>query len=245
MKLIFKTILKYYLKYIAKFVLLIYRPIIIVVAGSTNKTFVKNEINNVLQKLGKKTRSNYKNFNTEIGLPLTILNLNSGYNSYKNWLPIIFKVPLAIFQKNYPKYLVLELGISDSGDMKHLLSIISPKIAVITNITQRYLENFSNIGKLAGEYEYLINKIKKNNLLILNKDNQKIKLISKQTNNKIKFFGLQNNVDYQAIKINKTINGQKFIIKHKNKIINKQINKFGEHHIYASLIGEIVKKLHN
>ena len=53
MKIIFKIILQYYLKYITKLVLAIHRPTIIAIAGSTNKTFVKDEINRVLGELLK------------------------------------------------------------------------------------------------------------------------------------------------------------------------------------------------
>ncbi len=186
-----KKLLQYYLKYITKLVLFIYRPTIITIAGSTNKTFVKEEIKKVLKKQGLIIRSNPKSFNTEIGLPLAILNLSSGYNSYRLWLPIIFQAAKAIFNKNFPKILVLELGISEPADMKYLLSIIHPKIAVITDITQRYLESFSDMDELVSEYEYLAKKIDKSGLIILNYDNLRVRKLATSTKVKIKFFGLQ------------------------------------------------------
>mgnify|MGYP001616887660 CR=1 FL=1 len=248
MKLILKVILKYYLKYLTKLVLFIHRPLIIAVAGSTNKTFVKNAVNEMLKRGGRETRSNPKSFNTEIGLPLAILNLPSGYNSYKNWLPIIFKVAAQIFTASFPKILVLELGASDRGDIKYLLSIISPKIAVITDITQRYIEGFGYMDELVKEYEYLAKKIKKTGLVIFNYDNARVRSLAKEIKAKIAFFSLADNnynLDdaslWQAAELKKEDNGQLVKVNHNNIISEHKINSFGEHHVYALLICLIIK----
>jgi UDP-N-acetylmuramyl pentapeptide synthase len=103
MKTFFKYLLKYYLKIITKLVLFIKKPVIIGIAGNTNKTFAKNYIVQELKRSGLSVRANPKNFNTEIGLPLAILDLPSGYNYYKKWLPIILEAPMAIFRKKIPR----------------------------------------------------------------------------------------------------------------------------------------------
>ena len=248
MKLFLKVILKYYLKYLTKLALFIHRPLIIAVAGSTNKTFVKNAINEMLEGEGREARSNPKSFNTEIGLPLAILNLPSGYNSYKNWLPIILKAAKQIFTASFPKILVLELGASDRGDMKYLLSMISPPIAVITDITQRYIEGFGYMDELVKEYEYLAKKIKKTGLVVLNYDNTRIRSLAKEIRAKAVFFSLVNNnynLDdaslWQAAELKKEDNGQLVKVIHNNIISEHKINSFGEHHVYALLICLIIK----
>jgi UDP-N-acetylmuramoyl-tripeptide--D-alanyl-D-alanine ligase len=240
MKYLFKKILTYYLKYLTKLALLIHRPTIIAIAGSINKTFVKEEINRMLRAEGREVRSNPRSFNTEIGLPLAILNLPSGYNSYKDWLPIILEAPLKIFSP-MPKIIVLELGVSNPGDMKYLLSIIKPKIAVITDITQRYLEGFNSMDKLAGEYEYLLKRMDKNRLVLLNIDNPREKNMTALTKVRIKFFGLNEGADCHAIKIEKNNDDQTVQIKFNNEIRDYKINRFGQHHVYALLIGLIIK----
>jgi len=85
MKTFLKQLLKYYLKYITKLVLAIHQPLIIGLTGSTNVIFTRDEIKRQLAQTGLAARSNPKNFNTEIGLPLAILNLPSGYNSYRHY----------------------------------------------------------------------------------------------------------------------------------------------------------------
>ena len=91
MKKILKIFLKLYLKILTKIALCIHRPLVIAVAGSINKPFVKMAIKDVLTEAGFKCRANPKNFNTEIGLPLAILYLESGYNSYRKWAEIVVK----------------------------------------------------------------------------------------------------------------------------------------------------------
>ena len=245
MKIIFKPILKYYLKLIAKLVLALHHPKIIVVAGSANKTFVRDEIKRILEKSGKTVRANPRNFNTEIGLPLAILNISSGYNSYREWWPVIGDAFWAIFQKNFPEYLVLELGISQTGDMRYLLSIIQPEISVVTDITQRYLESFSRMDKLVDEYAYLSEKTKKTGTLILNADNLRIKELAKKSNAPVRYFGesCEHEKDYQIVKITKAEAGQKVEIRHEEKTEEFFIPRFGRHHAYALAAGLAVEEI--
>jgi UDP-N-acetylmuramoyl-tripeptide--D-alanyl-D-alanine ligase len=243
MRSIFKTLLKYYLKYITKIVLFIHKPIIIAISGSTNKNFVKGEIKKILEDKGFKVRGNPLNFNTEIGLPLAILYLPSGYNEYKKWLPSLIKAPLIIFRRDFPKYLVLTMGTSDEGDMKYLLSIVKPQISVITDITQRYLEGYSGIDNLVKEYKLLSQKT--SDLLIINNDNERIKELKSHTEAKIKSFGFNKDSDLVIEKIKKVENGQEITIKTggENKVF--KIKRFGKHHAYALAIGIIIDKHFN
>ena len=247
-KIIFKFILKYYLKYITKLVLSIHRPLIIAVSGSINVAFTKDEIKQQLALAGFEVRSNPKNFNTEIGLPLAILNLPSGYNSYKNWLPIIWLAFKSIFKRKFPKILVLGLGVSEPGDMKYLMSLIKPKIGVITDITQRYIESFEDIDELNKEYVFFTKSIKKNGYLILNCDNQRLRNLAREQSDKTVFFGLEkNHTDFKNYwrgeLIEKTATGLKIKVTQNGQTDNYNINRHGQHHIYAKLSGLIVKQI--
>ena len=241
MKKCLKQILKYYLKYITKIVLFVHRPTIIVIAGSINKPFVKEEVKRILKKEKYKVRANPKNFNTEIGLPLAVLSLPSGYNSFKDWLPAIYLAPLRLFQKSFPKFLVLSLGTSDPGDIKYLLSIIKPKIAVITDVTQRYLESFDNVDNLFKEYIQLAKIIPKNGLLITNNDNVRLKTLKNHSKAKSISFAINEKADYQTSNIKKNLKGTSFSVNNGSKQTVFQINKFGNHHVYSSMIGLIIK----
>jgi len=234
MKTITKFILQYYLKFWAKVSLLFHKPIVIAVTGSTNKIFTRQAIIKSLRESGFKVRSHSKSFNTEIGISLAILNLPSGYNSYFAWLPAIVFAPYAAFKKKYPQFLVLEMGISDPGDMKFLLSIVRPDIGIITDINQRYIEAFKTIDALSAEYSKFAHALRSDGALILNIDNSKIEDINKnlEAPNKISF-ALQGEASYRAIDIEKNREGINFILERGGEDVS--IDRFGEHHIYAFL----------
>lgn len=241
MKKILKQILKYYLKIITKIVLLLHRPTIIAIAGDTNKTFVKEEVKKILKERGLSVRANPKNFNTEIGLPLAILYLSSGYNYYRKWLPTILKAPLVIFQKNFPKYLVLELGSSGSGDMKYLLSIIKPRVSIVTDITRKYLHGFQDMNELVDEYKLLAQKTDKKGLLILNNDNTRIRELSKDINTPKSFIGFEEGSNPQIKDIKRGEQGENIVIKHDNGEEKEyNLERFGQHHAYALAIALVV-----
>lgn len=244
MKPFFKIILKFYLKILARITLIIHRPTIIAIAGSANKTFVKDEIVRVLREAGLEAGSNPKSFNTEIGLPLAILGLKSGYNSYRGWLPIVLKAASAPFRPDFPEYLVLELGVSSPGDMKYLLSIIRPTVAIITEITQRYLESFNDMDGLVSEYEYLVGRMDEGRPVILNYDNPRIRGMRDKTRGQVIFYSIRDDskaIGWSALGAAAEEDGQTATVSHGQDSFRVKIKKFGDHHLYALLAGLIVK----
>lgn len=238
MKTALKILLQLYLKLITRLVLFTHRPYVIAIAGSINKHFVKEEIARILKAHGSSVRVNPRSFNTEIGLPLAILNLPSGYNSYRDWLPVMAKAFTRIWQFDFPKYLVLELGTSDPGDMKYLLSLVKPQIAIITDISQRYLESFSDMDELVAEYKYLAASIPPTGRIIANIDNPRIRSLSGSSPTMTITYGTDPAADYQILSYEKTGQGQLIKVKHPNNVVTShQINKFGRHHAYAFLTG--------
>jgi len=241
MRIFFRLILKYYLKGITKLVLFIHRPTVIAISGSINKSFFKEEIKKVIRKEEIVTRSNEKSFNTEIGLPLAILNLESGYNSYKRWLPVIYGAFLGIFKSHFSEVLVLELGVSRPGDMRYLLSLVKPRISVITDITQRYLESFSDMDDLSQEYEFLVRNTGRDGLVILNYDNIRLRRIADKTRAKKETFGFGEGSGWRISEARRTDEGQSFKIAHGNSEKEYSIKRFGQHHILAHVVGEIIR----
>jgi UDP-N-acetylmuramyl pentapeptide synthase len=249
----FKTILRLHLKLWTKIVLARHKPEIIAIAGSTNKTTVQQAITGALKDKFK-IRSNPKYYNTEIGLPLAVLNLFSGYSSYFQWLKIIFQTFfVSLFSHDFPDKLVLQLGVDRRGDMDYLLSIIKPKIAVITEICPIYKESFISensafsLDLLAGEYAKLIQALPPDGLCLLNNDDERVRGLAKFSKAKILFYGQKQGSDYQVFDIKQIEDGQKFKIKYSSAIkpqMQEQqffLKRFGLHHIYAFLISLAVK----
>jgi UDP-N-acetylmuramoyl-tripeptide--D-alanyl-D-alanine ligase len=245
MRLLCKIILQYYLKIIVKIVLFVHRPMIIAVAGSVNKTFVRNEVQRVLHSEQYHVRSNPKNFNTEIGLPLAILNIGSGYNSYRRWIPVMYDAACAIFQKDFPDCLVLELGVAKRGDMRYLLSLVSPRISIITDITQRYIESFSGMDHLIGEYAYLVKKTSQKGCVLLNWDNERVRALQDVAVAPVIFFGATvTDVEHHGkiVHITRESYGMRIELCYKTHKKEVHIPRFGDHHAIASLVGWIVSQ---
>jgi len=115
------------------------------ITGSNGKTIIKEWLNDLLSDNYKIVRSP-KSYNSQIGVPLSILLMNSSYN-------------LGIF----------EAGISQPGEMENLATIISPKIGIFTNIGDAHQENFSSVPQKISEKLCLFKKSKQ---LIFNTDSE-------------------------------------------------------------------------
>src|SRR3989338_10137841 len=118
MKEIFKKIVAYILQIESRLVILKYKPKIIAITGSVGKTSTKDAIYAVLSKVSY-VRKSEKSYNSEIGLPLTILGVPNGWNDPFIWLKNIFQgFELLIVREKYPAWLVLEIGADKPGDIK-------------------------------------------------------------------------------------------------------------------------------
>lgn len=154
----------------ARLVLARYKPKIVAVTGSVGKTSTKDAIYTVLSTKYVVRRSE-KSFNSEIGVPLTILGLQNGWNNPLLWFENIFRgLSLIVFKTNYPEWLVLEVGADRPGDIKSITTWLKPDVAVITYIGEVpvHVEFFSSQKQLVEEKSYLARNLKQGGTLILN-----------------------------------------------------------------------------
>lgn len=109
---------------------------IIGITGSNGKTSTKELLSHVLDGEFKVHATN-GNFNTSIGLPLTILELNEDHDIS-----------------------VLEMGANQQGDIEYLCSIAKPTHGLITNISSAHLEGFGSIENIAKTKGALFSSLK-------------------------------------------------------------------------------------
>src|SRR3989344_4364589 len=111
-----KKMMQKTLRFLAKRILRKYRPEIIGVTGSLGKTSAKEAIFAVLSSKFK-VRRNVKNYNNEIGLPLTIIGAGSPGRSVPGWIGVLLKAfRLLIRRQDYPRILILEMAVDHPGD---------------------------------------------------------------------------------------------------------------------------------
>ena len=173
-----------------------YKGKVIAVTGSNGKTTTTNIISKTL----KNNSKTLKNFNNEIGMPLSIMNASSK-----------------------SKNLVLEIGASKFGDIDYLSKILKPHVGVITNIGHSHLEKLGNVNGVFEVKSELINNIKKNGFLIVPSDNKEHLDRWKKLRNDINIltFGIESGADFYASKINLKENGLSFVIR--SNLIKKPI----------------------
>ena len=135
---------------------------IIGITGSNGKTIVKEWLNFLLSPDYNIIRSP-KSYNSQVGVPLSVLGINEKHN-------------LGIF----------EAGISTNGEMEHLVKIIQPTIGILSNIGTAHDEGFEDVGEKIKEKLKLFSDVE---VLILNKN----KTIEVFLNSKIKTFTWSSN----------------------------------------------------
>ena len=117
------------------------------ITGSTGKTTTKEMVYHICKEKYK-TERNIGNFNNHIGLPLTVLSFSED-----------------------TQVGILEMGMSEKGEIDLLADIVRPDIGVITNIGTAHIENLGTRQGILDAKLEISNYFGKNNVLIINRDN--------------------------------------------------------------------------
>lgn len=105
---------------LAEFIRKKYNPKVIAITGSVGKTTTRKLIYNILSKKYK-CHQNKKNYNNHIGVPLTIFDL-----------------------KKDDEIAIIEMGMNHLNEIKYLSKMVTPDIAVITNIGSSHIGNLGS-----------------------------------------------------------------------------------------------------
>jgi UDP-N-acetylmuramoyl-tripeptide--D-alanyl-D-alanine ligase len=102
-------------------------PLVVGITGTVGKTTTKDALATVLRHAGKRVSATAGNFNNEIGLPLTVLAADPR-----------------------TEVLVLEMGATHPGDIRHLCGIAPPTVGILTAISPVHLDSFGSLDALAS-----------------------------------------------------------------------------------------------
>ena len=154
---------------------------IVGITGSAGKTSTLLACETVLSPFLKvKTNDGY---NSESGLPLSIVGLKIKNYSLFSWAKILLLSPLKILT-NWQGFdvLILEMGVDSPTwphNMDYLLSIVKPNISIFLNVSSVHLINFKNLDQIAYEKSKLINQSK---TAIINNQDKLVKQYSQNKN---------------------------------------------------------------
>lgn len=174
-----------------------YKPKVVAITGSVGKTSTKDAVYAVLSKVAY-VRKSAKNFNSDLGLPLTVLGCPSGGNSLLIWTENILKgLWMIIYPHKYPKWLVLEVGIRKPGDMAHMAEWLKSDVVIMTMIGDMptHIEFFHSRKQLIEEKSALIKTLKKDGLLILNADDHDVLHMKSRTKCRTLTYGFDEGAD--------------------------------------------------
>ncbi len=251
MKSFFKKIIVKILFWQSKRVLARYKPKVIAITGSVGKTSTKDAIYTVLSHFYS-VRKSYKSFNSEIGLPLTIIGCKNGWNNPLVWIENILKgFWLLAWKHKYPKYLVLEVGAGKPGDIKNVAYWLKADIVVYTRLPDVpvHVEFFPSTEKLIEEKSHLGLGMKSDGLLMLNHDDENVLALHHRIKRKFVSFGFDESATYQSLYVGIDMDsdpGMHFKFKYEGNVLPVKMHHIiGKHHIYASTVAlAIAHELH-
>lgn len=182
---------------------------IVAVTGSVGKTTTRTMIAHALS-AGKKTYQTEKNFNSQIGVPITLSRMSSD-----------------------DEIAVLELGISEDGQMDILSNLVRPDMAVVTTIGVAHIEFMKTRENIRHQKLSIVNSMKKDGVLFLNGDDDMLQdaVDTEHLSCKTIFYGTEPWCDYYAKDICYHSDHTTFTCVHGVQQVGIELKAFGKHNV--------------
>ena len=157
---------------------------VIGITGSAGKTTTKDLTARVLMAAGRRVLKSIKNFNNELGVPLSVLQMETAGQRPEQY-----------------DVAVLEMGMSTPGEIARLCAIAPPDIGVELLVAPAHLEFFGSIEKIAEGKAQLIEALKPEGTAILNADDERVARMREKHRGRTITFGMENQSDVMATDI--------------------------------------------
>lgn len=185
---------------------------VIGVTGSVGKTTTKEILASVLSEHYHilKTQGN---FNNEIGVPLTLFGLREEH-----------------------EVAIVEMGISDFGEMSRLTAIAKPDLCVITNIGQCHLEQLGDLDGVLRAKTEIFEGLSEQGTAYLNGDDEKLVTVQEVHGRKPVFFGTgSQNTVYPVHMVSNGLAGTTFDLTTPDGVIPVRVPVPGRHMVTNAL----------
>lgn len=180
---------------------------LIAVSGSCGKTTTKEMIASILNTFccAVKTEGNLNNL---IGMPLTLFGINNRHNAA-----------------------VVELGISEKGEMTRLANICIPDVAVLTNIGEAHLKTFKNIEGVACAKAEIFSELKSDGIAVINIDDQWIVKTAESVKQRKITFSIKSTADVFLKEYSKNNGSMSAVFNVNGDDTEVNINGYGIHNL--------------
>ncbi|EEM29106.1 UDP-N-acetylmuramoyl-tripeptide--D-alanyl-D- alanine ligase [Bacillus thuringiensis serovar thuringiensis str. T01001] len=184
---------------------------VIGITGSNGKTMVKDIISTILSTTYRvhKTKGN---LNSQIGLPLTILEM-----------------------KQDTEFLILEMGMSETGQIRNLAQIAQPDVAIITMIGQSHLETLGSREEIAKAKFEIVDGLNDGGLFLYNGDEPLLSQNINMLGIEGKSFGGKYTNDLFPTNVQLDEYGVHFKLNHSK--IQYDVPLHGKHNIFNTIVG--------
>ncbi len=195
-----KSLVVLVLQWEAKMVLRKYNPKVVAITGSVGKTSTKDAVYAVLSKKYH-TRKSEKSFNSELGVPLTILGLGNAWGNPLHWIQnVIDGLSLVVTTHQYPEWLVLEVGADRPGDIRSLANWIKVDVAIITRLPEVpvHVEFFDSVEAVIEEKASLMDAVRPGGAILLYADDERTRKLEQRLpapDAQIVLFGFEKETD--------------------------------------------------
>jgi UDP-N-acetylmuramoyl-tripeptide--D-alanyl-D-alanine ligase len=192
-------------------------PRVVGVTGSVGKTTTKEMIYGVVSQRFRTLKSE-GNYNSEIGLPLTLLKLEPSHQR-----------------------VVLEMGMYDLGEIAELAAIARPHIGVVTNVGPSHLERLGTIERITQAKAELVKALPDDGVAILNGDDPWVRRMAAKTKAEVFYYGLDETCDLWANHIeSQGLEGIRFRFHHGSETIHAKEPMLGRHSVHTALAAAAV-----
>lgn len=186
---------------------------VVAVGGSNGKTTTKELVAAVLrQRLA--TLWSEASFNNDIGVPLTLLRLDTSHEAA-----------------------VLEVGTNHPGEIAPLVRMIQPRFGIITNIGREHLEFFGDLAGVVVEEGALAELLPAEGMLFVNGDDPSTPLLAQRTRARVVRVGFDGDCAWRAASIRFGKEGVAFRVTAADPAFGGEyrINLFGRHQVVNAL----------
>lgn len=185
---------------------------VIGVTGSSGKTSTKDLLAGILGQFGESVAPP-GSFNTEVGLPLTILSADI-----------------------HTQFLVLEMGTRGMGHIATLAEIAEPDIGVVINVGSAHIELLGSVENIALAKSELVHALPASGIAILNQDDPLVAKMSESLHCSIFTFGETQGSDFLASEVNVELDGTtRFLITYQGVSRVAHVKVIGRHYVSNAL----------
>lgn len=184
---------------------------VIGVSGSVGKTTAKEMVASVLGERYNVLKTE-KNLNNELGVPLTIFRMEPEHTAA-----------------------VIEMGISDFGEMTRLAQMVQPTMALYTLIGHAHLEHLHDRAGVLKAKTEMVEYLPEDGTVLLNGDDDLLSVYDCRQKKLI--YGTGENADVRAENIKLGFTGLSCDIVFKDRRIAAEVPAYGRHMVYAALEG--------